>query len=203
MSRKDKSMYDSLLSKLLLLAIILFFAFPGCNEVDTLHQDSIQENDSGNYEEAIKLLKKILTIDKENPRYLNNLGWTLFRNDNFDEAMVTLQKAKTTCKSKTLMKAIETNLFMVSTFQKGKELIQEKKYDEAVTEFEKVTSKYNTKELELKYLALCYEGMGKYDEANERWEKIVEMYEGTETPNKFYLLATEKLSMKEKSSDPE
>lgn len=202
MSRKAQSMYDSLLSKLLLPAVILFFAFPGCNQVDTLHRGSIQESESGNYEEAIKLLKEILTIDEGNSRYLNNLGWTLFRNDNFDEAMVALQKAKAACKSKSLMSAIETNLFMVSTFRKGKELLQEKNYDEAVTEFEKVTSKYNTKELELKYLALCFEGMGKHDEANERWGKIVEMYEGTENPNKFYLLATEKLSIKEKSSDP-
>jgi tetratricopeptide (TPR) repeat protein len=203
MSRKAQSRYDSLLSKLLLLAIVFFIAFPGCNQVDTLHRDSIQENENGNYEEAIKLLKEILTIDKGNPRYLNNLGWTLFRNDNFDEALVTLQKAKASCKSKSLMRTIKTNLFMVSTFQKGKELLHEKNYNEAVTEFEKVTSRYNTKELELKYLALCYEGMGKHDEANERWEKIVEMYENTETPNKFYLLATEKLSIKEKSSDPE
>ncbi|UCH98301.1 MAG: tetratricopeptide repeat protein [Candidatus Aminicenantes bacterium] len=199
MSIKAQSIYDFLPSKILLLTIILFLAFQGCKEVDTLHHSSIQEINRGNYEKAIELLKKILTIDKENPLYLNNLGWTLFRNDNFDEARVTLEKAKAKCNSRTLMSFIETNLFMVSTFQKGIELIQEENYDEAMTEFKKVSSKYNTKELELKYLALCYEGMGKYDEAYERWEKIVEMHKGSETPNKFCLLAIEKL--KKKSSD--
>ena len=150
---------------------------------------------------AIRILKEILTIEKENPHYLNNLGWALFRNENFDEAMVVLEKAKAKCKSKILIDSIKTNLFMVSTFQKGKELLQGKNYDVAVIEFEKVTSKYNTKELELKYFALCCEGMGKYDEANEKWEKIVDMNEGSETPNKFYLLATEKLSKKRPQGD--
>ncbi|GAG10929.1 unnamed protein product, partial [marine sediment metagenome] len=141
------------------------------------------------------------TIEKENPHFLNNLGWTLFRNENFDEAMDVLGKAKAKCKSKILMDSIKINLFMVSTFQKGKELLQEKNYDEAMIEFEKVTTEYNIKELELKYFALCCEGMGKYDEANEKWEKIVEMHEGSETPNKFYLLATEKLSKKHPQDD--
>lgn len=201
MSIKSQSTDDFLLSKLLFLVVILFFTFQGCSEVGTLRYDSIQEIESGNYEEAIRILKEILTIEKENPRYLNNLGWALFRNEDFDEAKVVLEKAKAKCKSKVLRDSIKINLDMVSTFQRGKKLLQEKKYDEAVIEFEKVTSKYNTKELELKYFALCYEGMGKYEEANEKWEKIVDMHEGSETPNKFYLLATEKLSEKRPQGD--
>ena len=45
-------------------------------------------------------------------------------------------------------------------------------YKKAITEFEKVSAEYDTNEMEKKYLALCYEGMGKTDLAKDLWTEI-------------------------------
>jgi len=178
-----------------LFILIPFFILLGCGEVGKWHSNALKEASRGNYEGAIKIWNEILDIEKDNPLYLNNLGWTLFRNDNFEEAKATLEKAESKCESKNLRQSIESNLFMVLTFQDGKRLLQNGNYTEAIAEFEKVAFKYNTKELELKYFALCYEGLEKYDEAKEEWEKIIDMHQESNIRNKFYLLAKEKLSL--------
>lgn len=182
------------LRKISYLIIAIFLTFQGCGKVSKLYNNAIQEVNKGNYEEAIKIYNQILMIEKENPFYLNNLGWTYFRNDKFKEAIATLKKAKANCKTNDLMKSIETNLFMASTFQKGRELLQRESYKAAMEEFEKVVTKYQTKEIELKYFALCYEGLRKYEKAEENWKKILIIYDGSDINNNFYLLAKQKLN---------
>jgi len=177
-----------------IISLFLLLIIMACSETDKLHNKALSENSKGNYEEAIKIWNEILTIEQDNPLYLNDLGWTLFRNDNFEQAKAALEKAKAKCKNKSLMKSIETNLDMVLTFQNGKELLEAGNYDAALIEFEKVLAKYSTKDVGMKYLALCYEGMEKYEEANEQWEKIIDIYKNSNVSNKFYILAQEKFS---------
>lgn len=183
-------------SFLKLLILCAFVIFQGCGELDELYSNALKEVSKGNYEEAIKIYNEILALEKDDPFYLNNLGWTLFRNDNFEEAKDALEKAKSKCDSKNLMETIEANLFIVDTFQDGKMLLQSGNYDEAMEKFEIVISKYNTYEVGIKYSALYYEGKGMLDEAKEEWEKIIDIYKDTDVRNKFYLLAEEKLSIK-------
>jgi len=179
-------------SKMILLIFLLILL--GCSETDKLHNQALTENNKGNYEEAIKIWNEILTIEHDNPLYLNDLGWTLFRNDNFEQAKAALEKAKDNCDDKSLMKSIETNLEMVVAFQSGKELLEAGNYDAALIEFEKALAKYSTKDVGMKYLGLCYEGMEKYDEAKEQWEKVINIYKNSNVSNKFYILAQEKFS---------
>ena len=174
--------------------VVFLILLQGCIKTDRLHNQAIEEVSQGNYDEAIKTWNKILSIKKDKPLYLNNLGWVLFRNDNLEEAKTTLEKAKLKCNNKRLMNSININLFMVTAFIKGKKFLQEKNYEKAITEFEKVSAEYDTNEMEKKYLALCYEGMGKTDLAKDLWTEIIESYENSDIKNKFYLLAQEKTS---------
>ena len=90
-------------SFLKLLILCAFVISQGCGEFDGLYNNALKEVSRGNYEEAIEIYNEILTIEKDNPFYLNNLGWTLFRNDNFEEAKNALEDAKSKCDSKIFM----------------------------------------------------------------------------------------------------
>ena len=177
--------------------VISLFIITSCSKVDKLSSRAIEESNTGNYEGAIKIWNEILDLKKDNPTYLNNLGWVLFRNDNLQEAKATLEKAKLKCNNKQLKKSIEVNIFMVETYMNGKKLLQEKAYDKALEFFKKISSKYDTNEMEKKYLALCYEGMGKIDMAKEQWMKIIESYQSSDVQNKFFKMAKEKIPSSE------
>lgn len=179
--------------RFLIISVIICF-FLGCGRTVKLHNSALHEISIGNYERAIALYQEILSSEKDNAFYLNNLGWTYFRNDNFDDARTTLEKAKSSTTSKSLLSSIELSLFMVTTFEKGREFLQNGSCLEAIAEFDKVASKYETKELALKYYALCYEKMAKNNEAKQKWEEIIKIYSGSKIKNKFYHLALEKLS---------
>ena len=177
------------------LCIFLIF-FMGCSKTDKLQNKAILKVSEGNYEEAIEIWKEILSHDGNNPSYLNDIGWVFFRNDELEKSRATLISAKSKSKSKLLIKSIETNLDMVEKFLEGKTLLQNEDYEKALSIFTEVSSEFDTKEMEKKYIALCYEGMGKTEMAKEQWTTIIELYENSDVKNKFYELAQEKLSSK-------
>jgi tetratricopeptide (TPR) repeat protein len=87
-----------------------------CTKNEELYTKAVSEVRKGNYDQAIILWKKLVSKNKTNPKYLNNLGWTYFRNDDFIKAKKILKKAKKICQNPELLKSIKTNILMVDTF---------------------------------------------------------------------------------------
>lgn len=157
----------------------------------------------GDFEDALDIFRLLLTVEKENQALWNSLAFVLFRSEKWKKAIKILEAAETKASSGIVKDSIKTNLFMVTTFLAGDYSLQEKDFESALVEFEKVTTRYEVTDMGLKYLALCYEGLNRHDLANKCWQKIIDMYEGvdfinnykkTKYENQYYQLAIKKLS---------
>lgn len=160
-----------------------------------LRQLGSQAIENGNYVEAIRIFEIIKNAEKDSACSLNYLGWALFRNDELNDAQEVLENAKILAVSKVVQDTIETNLFMVTTFLAGEYSLRKKNYESAIKEFEKVTLRYPESDIGLKYLALCYEGLGDKKTADELWQRVAILNEGHEYKNKYYQIAMQKLKL--------
>ncbi|MBN1348629.1 tetratricopeptide repeat protein [candidate division KSB1 bacterium] len=141
--------------------------------------------DAGDFKDALGIYEMLLSVEKADPALQNSLAWALFRTEEWKEAKRILEKASTIALSKAVEDSIETNLFMVMTFLSGEYSLREKDYEAALVEFEKVTARYASTDIGLKYLALCYEGAGKKDKARMCWQRILKMYQNMDFYNSY------------------
>ena len=163
----------------------------------------VERIQQGDFADAIEIFRLLLTVEPDSAATLNSLGWALFRNEEWKAAKDILENTHEKATSRVVKDSIETNLFMVTTFLAGEYSLSEEDFQSALTEFQKVTERYERTDMDLKYLALCYEGLEQNELAQQCWQKIIDMYKDidfqnvykeSEYENKYYELAKERLS---------
>ncbi len=162
---------------------------------EKLNKIGYETIDTGNYQEAIRIYRLISDVEKKSACQLNKLAYAFFRNDELLAAQRQLEKAKSLSQVKSECDSIETNIFIVTTFLAGEYSLRQGNYNEALTEFQKVTKRYPETDIGLYYQGLCYEGLNHKKMADEIWQRIAYLHEGKSFKNKYYLEAIAKLKL--------
>lgn len=86
-------------------------------KADSLHQDALIAYDQGEYAAAEKFFKEAAELEPDNTSYLFKYGVTLYRNQKFNEALVTLKLAQVTAQEE-----LEKHYYMGLTYYRLGEL---------------------------------------------------------------------------------
>lgn len=153
-------------------SIVLGPAFPFFCEVDTsvLEKDDImafftwgvQEYGAANYDNARRILKKVVAVDKTNPLVFHYLGKTFYDQEKWEEAELMFRLAEDYYRDS-------------ASFDKYCDsLIKQKKYRYPHDCFETFfKGKYYKRVEDYYFLATLYESWGHYDEAETYYRKVI------------------------------
>lgn len=164
-----------------------------------------------NYEKAELLIKKALNLNPDNEGLLFNLGSLHATKREFKQAIeyfsrvvtlnplnfnarLYLEKAKQEYEQqKNLAKQLEANS---PFYEKGKKLMEQKKFKEAIIEFEKELKQNTLSARAYFHIGLCYSILNQLDDAITYYEKTLQIQpENTSTLNNIglcYLMKNEK-----------
>lgn len=153
-------------------SIVFGPAYPFFCDVDTsvLEKDDImafftwgvQEYGAGNYDNARRIFKKVVAVDKTNPLVFHYLGKTFYDQKKWEEAELMFRLAEDYYRDS------------VSFGKYCDSLIQQKKYKYPHDCFETFfKGKYYTRVEDYYFLATLYESWGHFDEAETYYRKII------------------------------
>jgi Flp pilus assembly protein TadD len=182
-------------TRLPVLGLLIGLALAGCSEQERRYAEAVERSRQGDFPAAIAIYRDIVRSDPENPRFLNNLGWALFRDGDVDEGLSSLLDAQNRSADGSLSRMIQTNLDMVRTFQSGKKHMENADFEAALSDFERLLDTYGATEIAVQHKALCLEKLDRQSEAKTLWQSLLSMYKDRSFRSHYADLARKKLGI--------
>lgn len=125
-----------------------------------------------NYNEALKLIKKAIELNKNDSEYWHLLGYINYENENYYAAIEYAEKAVKLNKSYVFNYDNHLEYYLTVI---GKSYFKLGKYDEAIEVFKEIIKLPLHDESDFMYLGLSYFEKKEYDKAIENYENVLEI----------------------------